>query len=305
MNHLNVSIRHVSGASNLVADFASRNALACHEHNCQICKFNEEIADAVVFKIGDIGNNITFPIPFANRSAWRDIQSGCASILQTQNHLREGTRPSKKCTKVNDTKRYLRVATLARDGLLIVNSHGAFTQTTERIVVPRSMVQAVLTAIHQRGNHPTSHQLKLVFNRNFAALDIDRAILENTDTCHTCASIRRLPKHITEFSTSDPPDHIGQLFSVDALRRARQTILVSRESVSSFTSATFIKSESAADLLEGIISLIYPIHPSEGPTTTVRTDPAPGFQSLVSTQPLRDKGILIELGRIKKTIKIP
>jgi hypothetical protein len=31
------------------------------------------------------------------------------------------------------------------------------------------MVEAVLTAIHQKGNHPTPHQLKAAFNRNFAA----------------------------------------------------------------------------------------------------------------------------------------
>ena len=305
VNHLNVSIQHVSGASNIVADFASRNASPCQERNCQICKFNEEVEDAVVFKIGSVETGGTLPIPFGNRAAWREIQSRCPSMVQASSHLRGGTRPSKKCTKVNDTKRYLRVATLARDGLLIVNSQGAFTEATERIVVPRAMVEAVLTAIHQKGNHPTPHQLKAAFNRNFAALDIDRAITENTDSCHTCASVRRFPKHITTFSTSEPPSHVGQLFSVDVLRRAGQAILVSRESVSSFTSAAFIKSERAMDLQEGLISLIFPLHPSEGPETTIRTDPAPGFQSLVAIQPLKDKGILIELGRFKNPNKNP
>ena len=82
-------------------------------------------------------------------------------------------------------------------------------------------------------------------------------------------------------------------------------ILVSRESVSSYTSATFIRSEKANDLLEGIISLLLPLHPSEGPITTVCVDPAPGFQTLSNNQPLKNKGIIFELGRLKNPNKNP
>jgi hypothetical protein len=173
---------------------------------------------AVVFAIDTIGDDTPMAIPFANRSAWREIQNNCPSIEHTKLHLRQGTRPSKKSTKINDTKRYLQTATLAQDGLVVVRSHGAFTQSTDRIVIPRSMVQAILTAIHIRSGHPTAHQLKQVFIRNFAALDLDHAIKENVDGCHKCASLKRLPKHITSFTTSDAPKHIGQTFSVDVLR---------------------------------------------------------------------------------------
>jgi hypothetical protein len=136
-------------------------------------------------------------------------------------------------------------------------------------------------------------------------LDIDKHIKESCDTCHTCASLKRIPKHINEFTTSDPCDHIGQRFSVDVLKRASQSILVARETVSSYTSATFIKSEKATDLLEGVSTLILPLHPIDGPPTTLRSDPAPGFQTLHNSQPLRDKGITFEIGRRKNPNKNP
>jgi hypothetical protein len=167
------------------------------------------------------------------------------------------------------------------------------------------MVAGLLTAIHIRTNHPTPHQLKQVFARSFVALDIDRYIKESCDTCHTCASLKRIPKHINEFTTSDPSSHVGERFSVDVLRRASQAILVARETISSYTSATFIKSEKATDLLEGVSSLILPLHPIDGPVTTLRSDPAPGFQTLHNTQPLKGKGVLFEIGRVKNPNKNP
>ena len=114
-----------------------------------------------------------------------------------------------------------------------------------------------------------------------------------------------MPKHVTSFTTSEPVDHIGQTFSVDVLRRSKQLILVSRESVTSFTNTTFIKSEKAEHLLEGVIVLTSAIHPSDGPASIIRSDPAPGFQSLALTQPLKDKGLTFELGRIKNPNKNP
>ena len=307
VNHLNVSVQHLSGSSNQVSDFASRNAPECTELHCQICKFNNSIGESVVFNL-NVGNpieNINSSL-YTNRAAWREIQADCPSITKTKDHLKWGTSPSKKCNKSTDTKRYLQKATLAKDGLVIVKEVGnPWKSSMDKIVVHRSIVPGLLTAIHLKTNHPTPFQLKQVFNRCFFALDIDKHISANTNSCHTCASLKNLPKQVTEFSTTDPPEHIGQHYSMDVLKRARQSILVSREAVSSYTSATFVRSEKASDLLEGAISLLLPLHPSEGPMTTVRTDPAPGFQSLFNNQPLKEKGIIFELGRIKNPNKNP
>jgi len=301
VNHLNVSISHISGASNLVADFASRNAPMCNHINCQICKFNSSVSESVVFSLGSTAIG-----PFTNRTAWLNIQSNCPSLQKTKVHLQSGTRPSKKCTKVNDTKRYLRVASLARDGLLIVKAGGnPFSPGDDRILVPREIVPGLLTSIHIQTDHPTPHQLHQVFNRSFACLDTERYVKENCDNCYTCASLKFLPKHINKFSTSYPSDHMGQEYVCDVLKRASQCILVSRESVSSYTTATIITSEKAEGLLDGVIETILPLHPTDGPPSSIRVDPAPGFQNLCNIQPLRVYGIEFVLGRTKNPNKNP
>ena len=189
--------------------------------------------------------------------------------------------------------------------MLVVRSQGAFTPSVDRIVVPRTSIAAILTSVHIKANHPTAHQLKLLFNRNFACLDIDSNISDVIDNCHKCATVKRLPKHITPFSTSDASTRIGQVFSIDVLRRAKQLILVSRETVTSYTCATFIKSEKAIDIVDGLISLVTPLHSHGGPESIVRSDSAPAFKSLFTTQPLVDKGIRFELDRTKKPNKSP
>ena len=299
VNHLNVSINHISGASNLVADFASRNAPVCNHRNCQICKFNISVSESVVFSISSKAVG-----PFTNRNAWLNIQSNCPSLQKTKEHLQSGTRPSKKCTKENDTKRYLRIASLARDGLLVVKGSGnPFSPAEDRILVPREIVPGLLTSIHLQTVHPTPYQLKQVFLRNFACLDTDRYIRENCENCYTCASLKSLPKHINEFSTSDRSDHVGQEYACDVMRRAGQCILVSREGVSSYTTAVIVPSERSECLLDGVIETILPLHPTDGPSSSIRVDPAPGFQHLHSTQPLKVYGIEFDMGRVKNPNK--
>ena len=87
------------------------------------------------------------------------------------------------------------------------------------------------------------------------------------------------------------------------MRRAGQCILVSRESVSSYTTAVIIPSERSEHLLDGIIETVLPLHPIDGPSSSIRVDPAPGFQHLDKTQPLNIYGIEFDLGRTKNPNK--
>ena len=116
-----VSVRHLSGSANIPSDFASRNAPDCTNPKCQICNFIVQTEDSVVrsASVHDVQDNMT-RCPFTTRSAWLDIQSDCPDLRRTHAHLKQGTRPSKKLTKVKDVKRYLSVATIGKDGLLVV-----------------------------------------------------------------------------------------------------------------------------------------------------------------------------------------
>ena len=87
--------------------------------------------------------------------------------------------------------------------------------------------------------------------------------------------------------------------------RERQKILIVREYVSSLTRGRIIKSEKEEDLREGIIQLISDLVSLDGPPSTIRTDGAPGFRSLVADEALKNRRIIIEIGRAKNVNKNP
>ena len=89
-------------------------------HVCQVCTFIAATEDSVVWaaSVKDIRN--LSHLPFTTRSAWYEVQAECSDLRRTHAHLKQGTRPSKKATNINDVKQYLNVATIAKDVLLVV-----------------------------------------------------------------------------------------------------------------------------------------------------------------------------------------
>lgn len=164
------------------------------------------------------------------------------NIRRTIAHLRQGTRPSKKITNIRDVKIYLNVASLARDGLLVVKKQLPFTPYQGCIVIPRQILDGLLTSLHIKLDHPSCHQLKNVVSRYFYALDLEKAVELTTNTCHQCASLLKTPKVCVEQGSSDPPETVGSTFAADVLKRERQLILVIRECVTSFTFTKLIES---------------------------------------------------------------
>ena len=119
---------------------------------------------------------------------------GCPHLPRTHSHLSQGTRPSKKVTNISDVKLYLKDVVIASDGLLVVHDHQPFQPPSERLVVPRSVLDDLLTALHIRFSHPSKYQTKRLFSRYFFALDVDKAIDPVSSSCHTCESVKSIPK---------------------------------------------------------------------------------------------------------------
>ena len=65
---------------------------------------------------------------------------------------------------------------ISKDGLLIVQHHQPLSCPIELIVVPRSVLDGLLTAIHIKLYHPSKHQLQMVIQHHFFALDMGAAI---------------------------------------------------------------------------------------------------------------------------------
>lgn len=151
-------------------------------------------------------------LPFISRPAWLAVQPECPDlhVRRTHAHLVQGTRPSKKLTNIKDVKRYLQVASIADDGLLVVQRHDPLSPTRECIIVPRQALDGLLTDLHIQLGHPSCHQLKMVVKRYLFALDLDKAVSRVSEGCHSCAAIRNSPTARIDQSTSPPPEAIGQ-----------------------------------------------------------------------------------------------
>ena len=110
--------------------------------------------------------------------------------------------------------------------------------------------------------------------------------------------MKSIPKHFQPQSSEDAPKPIGVSFAADVARRHRQLILVLRETVSSYTLTTLIKSEKHEDLRNAIIVLCSQLR-------SLDDGGAPGFCSLASDPILLSHGITLEIGWVKNPNKNP
>ena len=301
-----VNIKHLSGSANLPSDFASRSAPECNGPRCQVCNFIISTEDSVVrpVTVQEVVDNMT-RLPFTTRSSWLDIQSECPDLRRTHAHLKQGTRPSKKITNIKDVKRYLAVASIAKGGLLVVAQSDPLLPSKELIIVPRSVLHGLVTALHLKLDHPSKHQLQLVMKRHFYALDITTAVDQVTDSCHVCSSLQKFPESLVTQTSDDPPDRIGVSFAAYVLKQNRQLILVLRETISSYTVACIIENEKHDTMRDALARLCIELHPLNGPNAVIRVDPAPGFVALKNDAVLKQLRISLEIGRVKNVNKNP
>ena len=244
-------------------------------------------------------------MPFTSRTAWIATQRDCSDLRRCYSHLTQGTRPSKKDTCIRDVKRYIQIATVARDGLLAVREDVPFCPTQELIIVPRSVLHGLLTAIHIRFDHPTFNQAKRLFSSYFYALDLDKALTCVHAACQHCALFQSFPKHLEPQTSSPPPDRIGSTFAADVLKRYRQLVMVLRETVTSYTVSAFIESERHDHLHDAIIVMCSTMRGQGDDGICIRVYGAPGFTALVNDPLLNKLGISLEVGNPKNVNRNP
>ena len=151
----------------------------------------------------------------------------------------------------------------------------------------------------------TGDQLKMVTKRYLFALDMDKAIERVVRSCTSFAALSQTPQALIEQSSCEPPDAVGISFAADVLKRSRQLILLLRESVTSYTSTMVIEHERHHTLRVSLVRLSIQLRPLDGPPAVIRTEPAPGFKSLVNDQLLQHHRIVLELGNPNNPNKNP
>ena len=303
----NVDVKHISGCHNLPSDFQSRNPPSCESSCCQICRFVEESEDAVVksITVEEIMSGHV-RVPYDNRAVWKKLQMECQDLSKVYNHLRNGTRPTNKRTKITTVKRYLQsVSISSKDGLLIVMHSTPFLPPLELIVVPEHLIHGLLTSLHLKLSHPTALQLSKVFKRRFFALKSEHYAKLVVEHCELCRSLASLPKEYHPQSSVDLPTSPCKTFAADVVRRFRQKIFVLRETFSSFTITSLISGEDHCVLRSALIQTISQIRPNPQTQAIVRVDNAPGFVALHKDVQLEKVNIFLDDGRRHNPNKNP
>ena len=291
---INCEVQHVSGKSgqNHVADFQSRNTPTCNAEICQLCNYVSDQSDTIIdTKI----SAAKVDIPYANRDAWRNVQTADKAINLAKTAISTGQLISKKGGKINsDARKIVSCAKIANDGLLVVHRAIPFsTDKEERIIIPSSYLTTLVNQIHNQNNHPSKHQMKQLFDKYFFGVGVANIIDDKINSCPTCCSIKRLPNN-NIFTTTTNAKHPGTHFGCDVLKRAKQKIMVVRDQFSSYTVADFIKDETAESMEECIIRLVTPIRHTG--KVVIRTDQATGFVKVKTSKNLDNLNINIELG---------
>ena len=173
VSRYSVHIRHIAGVENLPSDFASRNPKECLDSRTL------ELEDSVVRSL-----SVTLAVLPGRLPSWnaerlvvpRSVLDGLLTAL----HIRL-SHPSKYVSR--NPKECLDSRTLELEDSVVRSLSVTLavlpgrlpSWNAERLVVPRSVLDGLLTALHIRLSHPSKY-------------------LESS-SCHTCESVKSIPKH--------------------------------------------------------------------------------------------------------------
>ena len=302
----NVKLHHISGVMNMPSDFHSRNPQACESESCQVCRFITEADDIAVRAISvDSILSGQYDAPFANRAAWKSLQLECPDLRRVHAHLSKGTKPADKRTNATAVKRYLNEVVIARDGILVVVRSELYQPHRELIVVPKHLLSGLLTSIHLQLNHASAYQLQKVFSRNYFGQGAAKCVAAVVSNCHTCQSLKVVPKELHAQSSSDFPVTPTRSYAADVVKRHGQKIFVLTDTFSTFVASSLIPDETGSTLKNCMIPAVSSMRPNPQTSVTIRTDNAPGFKSLRGDTDLDQLRISIDFGRVINKNKNP
>ncbi len=301
---LNITLCHIKGTDNVISDHSSRNPLVCNDSCCQVCRFVNETVNSVVgsVSISDVLEG-KLRMPFLCPSSWRSAQQSNEVCRSAFNHLQNGTRPTKKTTKISrEIKTILNIASINRSKtLLVVRKQDPYVGTRELIYCPKEISSGLIVALHLMFHHASKSQLRKLFDRHFYSVGSSSTISDVVNDCSTCNSLKKLPKEMFEQSSTITLSP-GKCFSADVMRRAGQKVLVVRDMLTSFTSAAFTKDETAPELRNALIITCLPL---QFQSSVIRVDCAPALRTLCSDSSLLALGIEVNLGDEKNPNKNP
>lgn len=306
LSQYDVDVQFINGKFNLPSDFQSRHPPLCEENCCQVCKFVEN-SENVVVRRSSVEAVLAGqePVPFATRSSWKNLQLECPDLRRVHAHLSHGTRPTAKKSKSTIVKKFLRNASIARDGLLIVKQARPLLPESELIIVPLAILHGLLTSLHLQLGHPTATQLTNVFNRNYFSLNVNDCINHVLQSCSQCQALKTVPRELYQQASTPQTTNLATNFAADIIRRYKQKIFIMRDTLSSFTITSIVKDEQQVSMRSAIVEAVSGIRANPQTVVTVRADNAPGLASLKGDIWLQKLNIHLDYGRIHNKNKNP
>ena len=143
--------------------------------------------------------------------------------------------------------------------------------------------------------------MKKLFDRFFYATGSSNSIDQVVNNCSLCNYIKKVPRELFLQSTSVTATP-GKKLCADVMRRFGQKILVVRDALTSFTSASFAKDETAQELRAALIVTCLPMQFN---SSIIKVDCAPALRSLQNDPQLKALGIELDLGDEKNPNKNP
>ena len=197
------------------SDYASRHPPMCQTPKCQICSFVrdcEDIGDnaselrSITIKDIKTGKSVML---MTQRKVWLNIQKKNAIHCKLDSLIKTQQLPETRKKKGDHTKLKLlhNLYTQGKlytdtDGLIMDKSaDGSFNGAT--ISIPPSLYPGLINALHIRLDHPSKTQLIGLAARYFYTPGWRGIIEEISDNCHQCATVRKLPKVLLDYTTSE------------------------------------------------------------------------------------------------------
>ena len=122
---------------------------------------------------------------------------------------------------------------------------------------------------------------------HFFSLDMSAAITRVSESCHTCASLKKFLTSLASQSSNDPPEVVGVSFAPVIITCSRQFILLLKECTTSYTVSCLVPQEESSTLCDALARLVVGLHPLDGTQAAIRIDSALGFFSLKTTHALQ------------------
>ena len=294
-------VRYLKGNTNVSADQASRSPAPCDKPDrCQICIWINDKEEQVVRRLipSEVEKIISgkSPMPYTSRNYWRKRQLEDHTLKQVAHHLKHGSTPPKSHS-YQRVRRYLQTQHglyLSSDNVLLAPSIKEFS-TTPRFVVPEASTSTLVSIFHHQFGCLAQTPLKDILRRHFFVLDLDAAVNQYVSACLSCAATRNKTHIDHPMSSVEPPRYFGDSFAADVIEREKQRILVLRETATSYTWATLVKSQRAAALEDAFRQLFMQVRaPNAARPSVCRIDNHPSLISLAENGKLSDLGITLD-----------